>query len=330
MTDFSTLSAADQQQWFDRLAQDALTHFGLNGAGFTLMSYTNNAVYRVDLGDTCYVLRLHRPGLKHRAWIESEQAWLSAISQHTGLRVPTPAALLYAGRLDALETPVYCVLFRWQAGEPITTFTAAQAYKVGKFAAHLHDFSRTYTPPHGFERPRLDWEGLFGERSPYKPTPEGEALITDAYRAVIAAATAQVAQTMQRLDTQPESFGLIHADLIAKNLLIDPVSDELIVLDFDDCAFGYYLYDLTPLLWGLRNEPGYADVRSALWEGYTNHLPFSAQAEQDLETLIVARHIASIRWIAGNLSNPAIRGRAAEIIQNRVGELHKFLTTGRL
>jgi Ser/Thr protein kinase RdoA (MazF antagonist) len=328
--DFATLSASDQQARFDTLARDALTHFGLADAAFTLMHYTNNAVYRVDAGDSRYVLRLHRPGLKRREWIESELAWLSAIQTQTRLRVPRPSAPLYVGQMLGVVSEVYGVLFGWQYGDPITKFTPLHAYKVGQFAAQLHAFSRTFTPPLGFERPRLDWEGLFGERSPYKPSPEGEALITQQHREVIAAAAAVVAETMTHLGENATSFGLIHADLLANNLLIDADTDELIALDFDDCAYGYYLYDLTPLLWGLRHEPQAADVRSTLWEAYTTGQPISMNTSQDLDTLLAARHIASIRWIAGNLSNPMIRGRAGEIIQQRVGELANFLTYRRL
>ncbi len=320
-------------------------HFGLPDATYTLVNYTNNAVYRVEAGNDIYALRLHRPGLKSKAWIDSELMWLRDLSASGEIAVPQPAAPLYTGELEGVEQPVYGVLFRWLDGEPlqIDALTPSTLQSIGAFIARLHQQSRTFTPPADFERPTLDFEGLFGSRSPYQPTPEGEALITPAQREVISRATEHIREVMTALDAQrPHSFGLIHADLIAKNLLLQQSASgetKIAGLDFDDCAFGYYLYDLTPLLWNLRDEPNYVERRNALWDGYRSHTDSTSDTIDAISTidtidmidaLVAARHIASIRWVAGNLGNPAIRDRAPEIIASRIPALERFLTTGRL
>lgn len=341
--DFHTLDYAGQVARWDALAARALAHFGHADAPRTLVSYTNNAIYRVEMTSGIYALRLHRPGAKSRTRIEAELTWLRHLSRQDGFAVPVPVpvAPLYAGRLEGVAQPVYGILFRWLDGETRDSqrLTPADFERIGALIAHLHQHSRRFTPPAAFDRPALDFEGLFGTRSPYQPGLEGEALITSAQRRIIQQATERIRDTMAALDAnRTQSFGMIHADLIAKNLLWrqDESGQSVVaVIDFDDCAFGYYLYDLAPLLLYSKHEPDYHERRNAIWNGYRRH-PDSFRADFDiagfetLEALVAARHIASIRWIAGNLGNPAIRDRAPEIITTRVGALEHFLTTGEL
>jgi Ser/Thr protein kinase RdoA (MazF antagonist) len=337
--DFHTLDLNGQIARWKALASQALVHFGLPHASYRLINYTNNAVYAVetgvDAGREAYALRLHRPGLKSKVWIESELMWLRALNEHGELVVSQPVAPLYTGRLQGVEQPVYGVLFRWLEGEPVQiNLRSPDLNTISRFIARLHQQSRSFIPPPGFERPTLDFEGMFGSRSPYQPSAEGEALITASQRDIISHATEHIREVMASLDQQrPDSFGLIHADLIAKNLLWQKKESgqtTVAALDFDDCAFGYYLYDLAPLLWMLKGEPDYPERRSALWDGYHSHNDSITGTIDQLEALVAARHIASIRWVAGNARNPSIRDRAPEIITARIPSLERFLTTGQL
>src|SRR5690606_32614158 len=228
-----------------------------------------------------------------RTRIESELMWLRHLNESSDLSVPSPAAPLYTGQLEGVSQPVYGVLFRWLEGEcrDSDTLTPADFERIGGFIPRLHQHSRRFTPPAGFDgpafdRPALDFEGLFGENSPYQPGPEGEALITSQQHEVIGTATDRIREAIAALDEQrPHSFGLIHADLIVKNLLWRQdvtATSMLAALDFDDCAFGYYLYDLAPLLLYSKHEPDYPERRNALWSGYTRH---TDSIDTDFETL---------------------------------------------
>ena len=57
---------------------------------------------------------------------------------------------------------------------------------------------------------------------------------------------------MQRLGQGPNVFGLIHADAHLDNVLFDGQQARLI--DFDDCGFGYRIYDVAVALWELRHR----------------------------------------------------------------------------
>ncbi|MCB9452187.1 MAG: phosphotransferase [Anaerolineaceae bacterium] len=334
MEDFRTLGTEARLARLETAARRALAAYGLSDAGLTPINLENNAVFQVTVGDERYALRIHRPGHKPLAWIQAELTWLTALWQNTPLGVPQPVAAsdgawVVSVTMPGVDVPLYGVLFRWMAGETRRpdTITLAETEAAGAFLARLHNFAQTYSPPPGFMRPRLDWDGLFGANSVYEPG-AGAALFTPTQQTVFAAVVERVQATMLELGESRETFGLIHADFLVKNMLFQ--AGRVCALDFDECGWGYYLYDLTPALWQLKDEPRYAELRAAYLQGYTRIRSLPEGYPVRLETLLAARHLASIRWIAGNKDNPVIRGRAPGIIAARTDMLRHFLDTGEL
>jgi Ser/Thr protein kinase RdoA (MazF antagonist) len=320
---FAQLTYDQQRDQLATLARQASEHWHLPNPAITLAGYTNNAVFRVESGDDRYALRVHRPGHKPRAWIDSERAWLQALD--ATLRVPHPVGDVFSGSLPAYDGPVYASLATWIPGEPATlaNLTPARLEAVGRLVAELH---RTpFDAPPDFDRPTLDADGLFGPGGPYDPGDGLRYFDADALT-VIDSAVEQVKAAMHALGSQ--STGLIHADLIAKNILLD--GDHIGLIDFDDCAYGYYPYDLTPLVWLARGTPQAGEIQTAIWRGYRAGRP-AAQAEAEhFPAFLAARHIASCRWVAGNADHPALRGQVVSILRQRIDTLRVYLQTGTL
>ena len=332
MTVFEQLSYDQQVQWWTGIAEDALEAYALHDARLELLTYSNNAVFSVRARDARFVLRLHRPELARERWIRSELLWLRAICDNSDLVVPYPVEtragdLVASVRVERLSAPVHAVLFRHIEGESRqpADISADEVGQVGVFLAKLH--SIPYTPPDDFQRPRLDWEGLFGEESLYDPG-EGARLFSAEQREVFAAVAKRVREVMAALGQGADHFGLIHADLLCKNVLFHQGAAR--ALDFEYCGRGYYLYDLTPILWQLRDNGRYPELLQAMWQGYTSIRPLSENQRELLEVFIAGRHLASCRWIAGNLGNASIREKAPQILAERTGEMRRFLETGRL
>jgi Ser/Thr protein kinase RdoA (MazF antagonist) len=191
----------------------------------------------------------------------------------------------------------------------------------------LHHHARRFRPPADFARPRYDWEGLFGDHSSYNPG-DGAALFTSEQQVVFAATAERLRQVMAAIGQASTAFGLIHADFIPSNMLFQ--GDTVSAIDFDDCGWGYFLYDLAPAMWQFREDPRRRMLCDALWAGYTAINPLTVQDREIIEAFVAARHLASCRWIAGNRNHPRIRDRAAQIIADRTQELFHFLHTGRL
>ncbi len=325
-----TFKALDRDQKLDHLlnfAHRTLQHFGMQGATLTMLNYTNNAVYAVE-GDTKAILRVHRPNNRTHSQIAGELAWLNTIRRDTTLRVPQPLAEVYTGDLTEDEQ-TYAVLFGWITGESkrAVEMTPAQSQQLGAFIGHLHNHSEQIASAGDFNRPALNWEGIFGKQSPYQSDAENE-LFTDEQRTTLQQVAAKVRETMDMIGTDTHNYGMIHADMIAKNVLFD--GDDIAVIDFDDCATGYFLYDLAPFLWGAHYAPVYRQQRQALWEGYSSIRPQSPDHMKHIDAFVAARHVASCRWVAGNIHNPKIREQAPFLIDARVEELQHFLESGEL
>ncbi|MCU0482216.1 MAG: phosphotransferase [Anaerolineae bacterium] len=322
-TEFNQLPYEAQLERLSALARRAITHYGLDDATVSLLNYTNNAVFKVEAQSGVMILRLYRAGLRPLTAIQSELMWLSELAEK-GVHVPAPIGEIYTGELEHEASPVYCTLTTRLEGEPLTyaQMTDDHIRAIGRFIGQLHTIASGFTPSADFSRSRLDYEGLFGDDSPYNPK-DGASIFTDEQKAVMEQVQTRVKATFDYLGQTADTFGLIHADFIPQNMVWDGM--KLGAIDFEYCGYGYYLYDLAPMLWMNRNEPNYDHLRLMLWDGYNEIRPQPKNWMNTLPTFVAARHVASCRWIAGNLSNPSVRARAHQVIAERVEEMKSFL-----
>ena len=109
----------------------------------------------------------------------------------------------------------------------------------------MHAHSETWRPPAGFVRRAVDADGLMGA-APHWGAFWGHAALTPAERGSADRDRERLHAALGRLPRDPLWFGMIHADLHHGNLLAD--GERLTVIDFDDCAFGWHLYDLAVAL----------------------------------------------------------------------------------
>jgi Ser/Thr protein kinase RdoA (MazF antagonist) len=105
--------------------------------------------------------------------------------------------------------------------------------------------------------------------------------------------------------------GLIHADVLRENVLVDGTTLSLI--DFDDSGFGFRPHDLGTVLSQNLYEPGFPAIREALIAGYAETRAIDP-AMVDLFTL--ARTLASVGWTMPRLApnDPIHRSHIARAV----------------
>lgn len=293
MRPFHNLSKTAQFRRLTSLAHRAILDYDLGKISFSPLQYIQNATWGVQCrGGPRYVLRIHAPRRHDTATIRSELLWLQALNAEDGFVVPIPIRTR-GGRLwttvsaEGVPEPRVCTLLTWLPGRfAQRTRTPALLRELGRLMARLHLQASRYRIPKSFVRPRWDHGGLFGRDA---QTQVGWDRLTRRQKRLFENVTERVGEIMERLGTDRDVFGLIHADLIFSNVMFH--RGEARPIDFDDCGFGYFLYDMAILLDRIEMREDYAALRAALLEGYRQIRPLATKHEAHLDLFVLARWV---------------------------------------
>ena len=121
-------------------------------------------------------------------------------------------------------------------------------------------------------------------------TPEAENILSEVSRII--------KRRLERYGTNENNFGLIHADLRLANLLIE--GDQIKVIDFDDCGFGWHLHDLASALSFIEDKPIVPKLVNAWLAGYKKVLPFTDTDFEEIDTFIMMRRLQLTAWLASH------------------------------
>jgi Ser/Thr protein kinase RdoA (MazF antagonist) len=301
----------------------ALPLYGLaQDTPLTLLNRSENETWRA--GDL--ILRLHRPGYHTRSEIASELAWLAALQDLPGLRVTAPVAGR-AGPVTEIDGR-YIVGFVPIAGKELRPGDDLARWfaPLGEVTARLHLHARGWRPQPGFTRKRWDVETILGPRPHWGDWRLAPGLESGA-TAIIERATDLLARKLEIYGTGPEVFGLIHADLRLANLMVDDIG--LWAIDFDDCGFGWWAYDLAAALSFIETDPRLPDL-IALWcEGYARVTRLRTEDRAMIPALILLRRVLLTAWLASRADSDtatALGGR--DYTCGTVALAEGFLTDG--
>lgn len=278
-----------------------LGHWALTDASSTLAAHRENKVYRIEAREGTFALRHHRHGYRTDAQLVSELQWMAVLASG-GLSVPRPIAARNGALLQVIEGAQYDLL-TWLPGRPLGESDVpldlpdrtGTFHKLGQTLAQLHDISDAWNPPSDFVRPDWRQEGLLGEAPLWGRFWDSPAL-TPAQRSLFAEFRTSA---RKRLAKETFDTGLIHADLLRENVLVD--GDALHLIDFDDGAWGYRLFDIVTALIKNRGEPDYPALRSALFDGYRSRRPLDNGSLALFEALRLCTYVG---WIVPRTDLP--------------------------
>ena len=289
----------------DLLARNALGEFGLPpDARMELVNYSENITYRVDDTHTGerFALRVHRPGYHTLQNIESELTWMAAIARQAKVPTPVPVPAPDGKPIQSAGAPGvphkrYCVLFRWLDGEFPDEDRLIESFgPLGEITARLHAHARGWMPPAGFKRQTWDPDFMFGENPIWGRWQDGMGL-TGNDRKLLDRLVDKLRQRLVRFE-KPGRFGLIHADLRLANLLVE--NGETRVIDFDDCGFGWYLYDFGTAVSFIEHRSDMDELIASWVDGYRRVVPLCKEEENEIPTFIMMRRLLLTAWIASH------------------------------
>lgn len=335
MKPYDELTRLGQLRRIRQLAEAALEPYGLSGARLTFLQYTANIIYRVDAPGPPLHESDHSHYLPNRYLLRvlytdnlegarGELDWLAALSREAGLPVPAPVPTREGELLTRIATPALpqgrlVSLMRWLDGRRLTTgFQPGHFRSWGRTAARLHEFSSTWQPPQDFERPDWDWEGQLGGRYFRWTTEELVDSMPEHLREPFQIVSRKARTVMDSLGKGQDAYGLIHADMYPENVLFK--AGEAYLIDFEDCGFGYWLWDIAVALclwpwteeWHWRRDAfldGYAQVRS---------LPDSQLKYLDL--FMATQYATMVLWASVFIRNDPARRAEHEAWRDSDGE----------
>ncbi|MFN5999401.1 MAG: phosphotransferase enzyme family protein [Paracoccaceae bacterium] len=257
----------------------------------TLLNRSENETWRA--GDL--ILRLHRQGYHTKAEIASELTWLTALQDLPGLNAvrPIAGAQGHVTEIDGRFLVAFAPILgqELQPGDDLARWFVP----LGEITARLHLHARQWTPPPDFTRKRWDVETILGRKPHWGHWRQAQGLNSDG-EAILARATTVLAARLQAYGTGPETFGLIHADLRLANLMVN--GDTLTAIDFDDCGFGWWTYDLASALSFIETDPRLPVLIAAWVDGYSRIAPLRPDDRAMIPSLIFLRRVLLTAWLA--------------------------------
>ena len=297
----------------EQVIEAARVCWSLGDAPVSLVAARENRVYRVDGPDGPSVLRLHRQGYRSTEEIHSELQWMEMLAANS-MSVPKPVPSQDGTFVKTIHGIVVDML-SWVDGIPLakTQVTADNHYELGCLLAKMHNLNDQWELPSGFSRPTWDLVGdqpLWGRfwDNPHLTQEQRKRFLQfrDTARGAI--------DTMDQPD-----FGLIHADLVPDNVLID--GNQLQLIDFDDGGYGHRLFDVATITHRSRRKSVSDVLADATVEGYRTIRRLQRNALPLFEAM---RACSYIGWNISRIEEAGGQERNARFIAEAETALEKF------
>ena len=289
-------------------ALSALESFPIDVERAEFIAHSENVTFRILVRDcnTDYVLRLHRPGYNTIEELESERTWTRELSE-SGISVPDSLVTRSGKNFVLTEIPstneqCYAGMTTWFEGVPVSEYLKKSYgedrrkcifHRIGVIAAAVHNQSANWNVPPGFTRRRLDLDGLLGE-TPHWGRFWDHTNLSDTERNLLLGARQRACDTLVNYGKTLANFSLIHADLHPDNFIHD--GNDLMLIDFDDSAYGWHMYDIASALIDDWWTEDFETVCVALLDGYREHRPLSKRDVEILQVFLLIRGMVTIGW----------------------------------
>lgn len=298
-----------------------------------LLKYSENLTYLLFAEDMekSYVLRVFRPGYHVLEEMNGELIWINQIIQDTDVltaKTYLDVEQSFVSEIHLTSGSLYCALFEFIEGQSIRGLNKEQTVfylkKIGQMMAKLHFQVMAWEESANLKRFSWDIDDLIGPKARWGHF----SLLTELpreYMLVFSKAEEVIRRRIERFGKEKTHYGLIHDDISINNILVQ--GELLYLLDFDDCGFGYFLYDLPcAVLEDFGEELEWK--WSALLEGYEQIRPMTLEEKEELPTFLLLKKIVRLGWIATRKGNDTIKKvdpqYYADTYQMAVKYLEKF------
>jgi Ser/Thr protein kinase RdoA (MazF antagonist) len=332
VSDFASLPLDAQLPLLLELAEAATALYPLpERLSVKLINLSENATYKVEAPDgSRWALRIHRDGYHSKTAIASELAWLMDLRNTGVVTTPHPikgrdGEIIQQLGHKRMSQPRNIVLFDWETGsEPgIGEDLSAPFEVLGEVTARMHLHAKQWKRPDWFTRHTWDFATSLGDQRPHWGRWR-DGIGVDAEREkLFGRAVALIGRRLESYGKGPERFGLIHCDLRLANLLIDAMAVK--VIDFDDCGFGWYMYDAATPVSFYEHEPQVPALIESWKTGYRRVIELSRQDEAEIPTFVMLRRVLLVAWIGSHHETDLAKSMGHPYTEGTMGLCEDYL-----
>ncbi len=303
---------------FDFAAQALLERYGFADCMLEPLCYSENHTYCVTRknDERLATVRICRPGYRNIDELQAEIAWLLKLHVEVELESVELISPLQAEDGSYVQTVLlpdgqtfHAVAFGYMGGlqpdenDPVALRCLFR--RLGTVAAALHARSGSLDQAHALMRPLWDCTTALGPCATWGDWRAFPGLARQDI-CTLAQAESRVGQTMAAYGKPRDRFGLIHADMRLANLLVEASGPyaTLKLLDFDDCAYSWHLFDLAASLSFIESRPDLPLLVSSWLEGYRAASaagmvrPLLAKDVAVIPSLVMMRRLQLTGWLS--------------------------------
>ncbi len=334
MADFDRLPHEAQLQALLELAIAATRNYALpDHPKVEMINLSENATYKVEAPDgRRWALRIHRDGYHSKAAIASELAWLIDLRDSGVVVTPRPVKgrdgeIIQLVSHPAMQRPRHVVLSDWEMGsEPGIGEDLSKPFEVlGEVTARMHVHARGWKRPPYFERFTWNFETSLGEDKPHWGRWRDGMGVDPAKARLFGRTVELIGKRLKAYGQDNERFGLIHCDLRLANLLID--AGQVKVIDFDDCGFGWYMYDAATPVSFYEHEPQVPALIESWKTGYRRVIDLPKADEAEIPTFVMLRRLLLVAWIGSHSETDLAKSMGLPYTEGTMGLCEEYLRT---
>ena len=266
-----------------------------------LIKHRENAVFGVILKNNIKAaLRLHRPGYKDLTEIKSEMWWTKALAKK-GFPVPCPIESHKGEDVIQVSSDLVATMIEWVEGAPIGDAkipikgSGKKIYfELGMLLADLHNLTEDLNFPDWFKRPLWDIDGLLGETPNWGRFWESSGLTAEE-KYIFQLTRNKAKLVLEKYKFDGAETLLLHGDAIRENVFHG--TNGLTLIDFDDCGYGFPIYDLATATIQSIEDKHYQNRCDAILNGYGKDRLLTHADFELFPTFSMLRVLATSSWI---------------------------------
>lgn len=309
--------ALDRIEIFDSLALEALKKYGMEHiCNARLLQISENITYIVENKESLTkegVMRISRPGYHSLEELHGEFLWLQEIKNYTPLIVADPikgndGSFIQLISNYMVSSPYTCVMYEFLEGrapdENDTEQLVKQFMDLGETTAYLHKQVKMWRNARYLKRFIWNYDTMIGD-NPRWGSWKAAVDLTPEITQLLERTSEVIKERLDSYGITKERFGLIHADLRLANLLIE--GDQIKVIDFDDCGFGWFMHDLAAAVSFIEATPIASELIAAWIEGYTKVEHLTPADLVEIDTFVMQRRLQLLAWIASHFDSDPVK-----------------------